>query len=239
MNRSIKSGLLSIIGIISINTAAFIGCENDKESNNILTSQEIILAHEIESEELEDIKVGYQFNAIFLEGDFKVFKSSKKQLVIYTETIEAKHLFLFKGVSNEIIEGIKIEKLYYLQHGVLINEQLFLGVKGNVHGNMKRDLTNLAKNNSYKAFMSMSMLSHKWYPKKNSDFKDISTEELISKTLREGFDSLGHEGSCDSGGEGSNGCGTPNNGCTVSCGDGYYACCLSSTPSGDCHCHPK
>lgn len=41
---------------------------------------------------------------------------------------------------------------------------------------------------------------------------------------------------CDAGGQGSSSCSASGNGCSVSCGAGYYSCCIGTGSTSNCSC---
>jgi hypothetical protein len=211
-------------------------CESEGATNQAVNEQEAFLSAIIKNQRFDDLSISYQNNTLFLQGDFKIVKPEKDQLIIFTETADSRHIFLLDGIDEEISQDLKIEKLYYLKHGILLNERLFLGTKGNVDDRMQRDVNKLAGNNSTKQFTDAIMIAHKWYDTSDKRFKDISADELIAQAARQAYDSLGHEGSCDSGGEGATSCSLGGT-CSVSCGDGYHACCVhTAIGPNDCHC---
>ena len=208
-------------------------CNNDDSTT---TEQDSFISKKNENRDINGISANYQ-NSIFLEGKFKTMKPTKNQFVIYTETQDTRHIFLFSEVDKSFNLNKKIEKLSYLKNGILLNNDLFLGVKGNINETINRDIKTLAKNNNIKRLDNFKVLIYRWFSKDDADFKDISINNLVNETSR--LATLPHEGDCDAGGEGATACsvGGGATGCSVSCGAGYYACCnVTGMGVNDCHC---
>ncbi len=202
---------------------------------NLKPSEESFLSQVIEDKDLNNISSNYQ-DAIFLEGKFKIIRPGNNQLALYTETRDSKHIFLFNEVDESYVLNKNIEKLAYLKNGILLNDDLFLGVEGNISNTMNKDLKILSKANTLERHENFKVLIHKWYSKDDSNYKSVSPEALISNSNKMAFL---HEGDCDAGGEGSSGCsiGGGSTGCSVSCGSGYHACCnVTLMGANDCHC---
>lgn len=213
--------------------ALLFSCSADE---NTIIDQYNFLSKKIENKEIKNIKANYQ-NSIFLKGKFKIVKPTRNQFVIYTETDETRHVFLFDEVDESFDININIEKLSYLKNGILLNDDLFLGVEGNVNEIINTDLKILTNNNSIQRIDNFKILIHKWFDKEDANFNELSVDNLINEVSTSAV--LTHKGDCDAGGEGFTGCsiGGGSSGCSVSCGSGYYACCnVTTIGPNDCHC---
>jgi hypothetical protein len=209
-------------------------CNNTDENRKM--DQDSFLSKKIENIDINNVSVNYQ-NSIFLEGKFKIIKPTKNQLAIYTETNDTKHVFLFSDADESFHLDKSIEKLFYLKNGIIINDDLFLGVNGNISESMNKDLELLSKNKRLIKNEGFKVLVHKWFSKATPIFKDATLEYLITETAKRAV--ITHEGDCEAGGEGSTGCSSTSSngtGCSVSCGSGYYACCNETFGNNDCHC---
>lgn len=227
MKFILKNLLLVLLSVI------LFSCTVDE---NTKVEQDSFLSKKIINNDINNISVKYQ-NAIFLEGKFKIIKPTKNQLVIYTETNDKKHVFLFDDVDESFDLNQNIKKLSYLKNGIILNDDLFLGVKGNVSNGLTIDSKKISKNNNLNRNENFKVLIYKWYSKSNPAYQNISIEELISESAKV-MPSAGSV--CDSGGAGSTSCSlsTPSGtGCSVSCGSGYYACCIRTFSGPDsCKC---
>ena len=98
----------------------------------------------------------------------------------------------------------------------------------------------ISKNN-IQVNLTANSLSYFWTPKNNKNYADINyNSPTLQKQVPQIVDSDG-KGKCNHGGEGSTSCSITNSGygsCSVSCGTGYYACCVKGSWSTkqSCHC---
>ncbi|NER14470.1 hypothetical protein GWK08_13535 [Leptobacterium flavescens] len=193
-------------------------------------------SREIVNRTTEEMLNHYQ-NAIYLEGDFQLERLEKDQWSISTGTEDLRHTFLISGFDSPADINMEINSVYYLENGLLLNNNLFLGVEGNIDSRLQKDLEHLTSMNNSIRHHKIGKLVHLWSPGDDPDFKQPTPQELRARINR--ID--GHDGDCEQGGEGATSCSVTSStgsGCSVSCGSGYYACC-NETAFGpnDCHCH--
>ncbi len=207
-------------------------------------NSELAVENDAENKALIDVLNTNDNEILSLKGDFQFFKSDRDQLIIFTETKDIKHAFYLNGVGDFSISKIrenKIEKIKYLQHGVLLSDHIFVGVKGNVDPKVKQLIISDSDNIKIEEYFVDNLL-HVWLSKESKDFDKFNFKDLTSdNNLKEYFSKSAHSDDCNVGGEGSTGCNITSHGgsgCSVSCGTGYYACCNETTYGpNDCHCH--
>ncbi|MEM6719990.1 MAG: hypothetical protein AAF611_11765 [Bacteroidota bacterium] len=209
-----------------------VSCSNDENTEETSVAKEV--TNPLAS------KMGYYHNAIFINGMFKNVSQNDYEMILYTETLHKKHIIAIQ-LNEAFLIPKEIKQIAYLQHGILINEAVFIGVDGNVSPQLQSDAHNLAKG-KIKQSITANSLSHLWISKDNQNYKSLSfTSESLKRQIRELVD-VDNKGKCDHGGEGATSCSVGESGGdagrSVSCGSGYYACCVKGSwiVTQSCHC---
>ncbi|AXG70397.1 hypothetical protein KORDIASMS9_02637 [Kordia sp. SMS9] len=209
-------------------------CNTDENSEDAIPAEQIANS--------TFTKTAFYQNPIFLKGNFKNVSTHNHEILLYTETLHQKHIFHVQ--TNEAFQfNEKINEIAYLNDGILINNSVFIGVKGNVSNQLITDVNAISKNN-IKVNLTAKSLSYFWTPKENKNYEDIDYySPTLQRQVPEIVDTDG-KGKCDHGGEGSTSCSLTNGNygsCSVSCGTGYYACCVKGSWSTkqSCHCKQK
>ncbi|MFV0248866.1 MAG: hypothetical protein ACK5H1_07895 [Tenacibaculum sp.] len=214
----------------------FFSCVTDtKETTEKLQQTISYKSYKIENNLTNNVFPKYH-KSISLKGSFKLVKPNKKQVVIYTENQNFKHIFLVDKINKSDISKIKnITSLVYLKNALILNNDLLIKVERNFNEVLKKDSEYLSKKTNLIELKTKNLI-YFWLPKNSSE--TLTIEELINKLNRE---LSVHNGDCEQGGEGSTSCSITSNtgaGCSVSCGSGYYACCNETLlGANDCHCH--
>ncbi|MEH0007561.1 MAG: hypothetical protein V6Z82_02430 [Flavobacteriales bacterium] len=192
---------------------------------------------------------------IYLKGNFESWISKRDELVVFTETAQAKHLFVLQGAKKQSQTSIKdgIKSLLFLQHCFIVElangNRLYFGVSKPE----EKSIYNRMTRNDKVSFTGVGYgfgVIHRWIGKEDPSYADINTASLkdassgsLGGTLVTSLSSPVDAdcGSCDSGGAGATSCSSWSGsmgGCSISCGGGYYACC-SSGFSNSCRCCPS
>lgn len=193
-------------------------------------------SNKVDNSITNEVTANYK-DAILLEGNFRITKTDKNQVAIYTETKDSKHLFLLSGIEYSILSKMKITSLFYLQDGILLNNKIFIGVDGNVKELLMQNVKKISSLDKPDNQYTIKTLVHNWYSKEDNAYKNLSADQLITNYNTVTTNIVRED--CTAGGAGSTGCslGSGSTGCSVSCGSGYHSCCIyTAMGSNDCHC---
>ncbi len=228
MKQLLKNSVLLLLVAVF-----FSHCSNkEKEQTNDAKS---FISQKVDNQLMIEICQTYDDSSVTFEGDFKVIKNTDNQVAIYTETKDKRHIFILDNVDKNLDIPNSIHKIAYLRNGILLNDDLFIGVEGNVDDRMLKNVERLSKKGTIKDSKEIKILLYKWYSKEKFNFKDFSILELINRKVTITESSR----ECISGGKGANSCSVSyrNYACFASCGAGFYACCDTQIiGEPDCQC---
>lgn len=225
MNILNKLPLLLLLAFVAFS------CNTDESSEDTIVAKEVTNS--------TFAKTAFYQNPTFLKGNFKDVSTHNHEILLYTETVDKKHIFHVQ-INEAFKMKEKISEIAYLNDGILINNKIFIGVEGNLSDQLLTDANSISKNN-IQVNLTANSLSYFWTPKNNKNYADINyNSPTLQKQVPQIVDSDG-KGKCNHGGEGSTSCSITNSGygsCSVSCGTGYYACCVKGSWSTkqSCHC---
>lgn len=204
-------------------------CSDDATVENTAVAKEI--------ENTEFVKTALYNNVAFIKGKFKNLSTHDNEILLYTETSNKKHIFHVRTNEKFQIKD-KITEVAYLNHGILLNKTTFIGVDGNVTSQLLNDASAYAKKN-LQTTITANSLTHYSVSKDNEHYKDLTFHSpTLEKQVPAIVDTDGGK-KCDHGGEGATSCSisSSHGDCSVSCGTGYYACCVKGSWSTEQSCH--
>ncbi|MBW7870442.1 MAG: hypothetical protein H3C39_05200 [Flavobacteriia bacterium] len=172
-----------------------------------------------------------------LTGEFRVWKNTSGEVVFYTET--ENNIFLFSCVECNIdlnkINSSEEGVLTYLDHAFIFknkNGSFYFAVDKPEEKSIK-SLLSLNFKGEREAY-GIAIVKSYFSKEIKNQYPNFSSDVFKSSKLSEYFviisNTVGSD--CQSGGWGSDSCSLGNGGCSVSCINGYYACCNA----GNCEC---
>ncbi|WP_374402131.1 hypothetical protein [Flavobacterium sp.] len=206
-----------------------ISCNEDDKNS------ESSLAVKTETEK-SDLDYSKYENSIALKGKIKTWLNSNNELVIYTETVDTKHIFILQETDSKLKLENEYSKITFLDHSIILDsksEAFFIGVKEKLESSIIIKEFKEIRTNKKTLEAYGSGIVHMWFEKGNEFAKSkiklniIEEQPSIFKYLEDADAGT----SCDSGGTGSTSCSVSSGGsgqstgCSVSCQSGYYSCC--------------
>jgi hypothetical protein len=168
---------------------------------------------------------------LIFEAENLAFQVTKTEdLALICETKDDYHIFIFQ-TDHELrdnFSNIIISRIVYLDHIIIVNSnegKYYFSVK-NQHAEIIRKM--IPENQNYIAEIYGQGLAYNEIKKENTNNPEFLIEQLTSSRTF----SL-HSKGCGAGGEGSSSCSI--DGCSVTCSEGYYACCNHGWPDS-CKC---
>lgn len=186
-----------------------------------------------------------QFNhSISLKGSIQAWVNSNSELVAYSETETHKHIFILQDVMGDMEVNTMFSKITFLDHSFSLikdsGESILIQIKNKTESEEASTILKQIDSKSDMITVEGSGIVHIWISKKDNNKPELSYASL--KLDNGEGDSVFRLANCDSGGSGSTSCATNSgdNGCSVSCGAGTYACCNNATTfsHASCKCKP-
>ncbi len=205
--------------------------QNGKEGKN--ATEPTFSSQKIANPLLLELAGAHDDRFIALEGNFKLSKYKERQIALYSQTKDNRHVFILDAVDKGLNITDSISKVVYLKNGILLNDSLFVAVKENLGDRVLENVEQLSKKGIIKKQLQIKILLHKWYSVKKFSAKEFPIMALIKRkfVVEEASNS-----------EGAIYCGYSykDYGCMVSCGAGFYADCESHlVGEPDCQCKKK
>lgn len=175
-------------------------------------------------------------NPVELSGEFRIWRNISGEVVFYTETENDIFLFSCKdcNLNLNLINSKEEGTLTYLDHAFVFktkNDTFYFAVEKPEEKLIKSGfgLSFDKENQNYGIGIVQSHFSKEIKTERNNFYEELKKSSKLSEYLTSIF---GTASDCQNGGYGSSSCSMGNGGCSVSCINGYYACCNP----GNCEC---
>jgi len=214
--------------IITFFVIGLASCNNDKTSSN-------------ENSDVYDLKSSQELlntmthdkNYKIMKGSFQVWQTEANEIVLLNSDLSTKNLLILQGASSKTEISLGNYEALYLKHSLLLQnldtkERVYLKVpkpeEKKITEHLKKQIPLGKVIEGYGLIFGTLDMDNK----KLSNLDVVKSQNSLVDYLSQVYQES--RGDCGDGGEGSSSC--SNSHCSVSCKDGYYACC-----NYNCHCN--